>query len=228
MLAALDGFDKVGQLLKTMDAKLGGALSAYEVLWNEFYRLVTTPPAKQKPPLSQDYPVLRPHRDHGRRSPRRPCALMESALAEAYEEGLVADAAVATSEAQRQEMWAIRDDVEQTTHFDPNFIFDVSMRLSKMEGYVEEVNRRLDATFGDYTNFTFGHIGDGNIHFAISAGDSEESAREGVERAVYEPLARYRRLGLCRTRRGIGEEAVPASFPHQRGSGADANAQASA
>ena len=206
VLAALDSFEKVGQLLKTMDAKLGGALSAYEVLWNDYYRLVTTPPAKQKPPLPQTYPYYAliesmggdPQGDHER---------LESALAEAYDKGLVADAVVATSEAQRQEMWAIRDDVEQTTHYDPNFIFDVSMRLSKMEGYVEEVNRRLEATFGDYTNFTFGHIGDGNIHFAISAGDSEEAAREGVEHAVYEPL--HAIGGSVSAEHGVGLEKKP-------------------
>ena len=72
--------------------------------------------------------------------------------------------------------------------YKPMFIFDVSLRISKMEEYVAEVNRRLEATFGDYVNFTFGHIGDGNIHFGTSAGEGED-AHDGVKRAVYGPLA---------------------------------------
>ena len=45
-------------ILKHMDACLGGTLSAFEVMWNDFYRLVTTPPAQQRPPLEQqDYPI---------------------------------------------------------------------------------------------------------------------------------------------------------------------------
>ncbi len=186
MLVAVADFDKIVELLKVMDARLGGMLSAFEVLWNNFYRLATTPPAAQKPPLSQDYPYYAlveamggdPQADHAR---------IEEAFADAYESGLAADAVIAGNEAQRRELWAIRDDVEQVHQYKPMFIFDVSLRISKMEAYVEEVNRRLEATFGDYTNFTFGHIGDGNIHFGISAGD-DDSAHDGVKRAAYEPL----------------------------------------
>ena len=186
LLVGVESFDKVTELLKVMDAGLGGTLSAFEVLWNNFYRLVTTPPAMQKPPLSQDYPYYvlieamggAPQTDHAR---------VEQIFAEAHESGLVADAVIAANEAQRQELWAIRDDVEQVHQYKPMFIFDVSLRISKMEEYVAEVNRRLAATFGDYVNFTFGHIGDGNIHFGTSAGDDED-AHEGVKRAVYEPL----------------------------------------
>ena len=187
MLVAVSDFDRVIDLLKAMDAGLGGTLSAFEVLWNNFYRLVTTPPATQKPPLSQDYPFYvlieamggNPESDHDR---------IEQVFAEAHESGLIADAVIATNEAQRRELWAIRDDVEQVHQYQPMFIFDVSLRISKMESYVAEVNQGLQATFGDYTNFVFGHIGDGNIHFGISAGDGED-AHDGVKRAVYQPLA---------------------------------------
>ena len=186
MLVAATSFDNIVELLKTMDAKLGGTLSAFEVLWNNFYRLVTTPPAAQKPPLSQEYPYYAlieamggdPANDHER---------IEQAFSEAYDAGLIADAVIANNEAQRRELWAIRDDVEQVNQYDPMFIFDVSLRISKMESYVAEVNRRLEETFGEYVNFTFGHIGDGNIHFGTSAGNGED-ATDGVKRAVYEPL----------------------------------------
>jgi len=187
MLVAVTDFDKVTELLKTMDAGLGGTLSAFEVLWNNFYRLVTTPPATQKPPLPQRYPYYAlieamggdPAADHAR---------LEETFNDAYRAGLVADAVIASSEAQRLELWAMRDDVEQVHQYKPMFIFDVSLRISKMEAYVAEVNRRLEETFGDYVNFTFGHIGDGNIHFGTSAG-GDERAQQGVKQAVYEPLA---------------------------------------
>ena len=187
MLVAVESFDKVAALLKTMDARLGGTLSAFEVLWNNFYRLVTTPPAAQRPPLAQDYPYYALVEAMGGDADADQ-ARLQAAFEDAYADGLVADAVVASSEAQRRELWALRDDVEQVHQYQPMFIFDVSLRLSKMEGYVAEVNRRLEATFGDYVNFAFGHVGDGNIHFGTSAG-SDESAQEGVKRAVYEPLA---------------------------------------
>ena len=128
-----------------MDASLGGTLSAFEVMWNNFYTLVTTEPAKNQPPLPQTYPYYvlveamggDPEKDHER---------IETALGQAYEAGLIADAVIAQSEAQRQQIWAMRDDVEQTTRLGPTFMFDVSMRISKMEAYVDEVNKRLAAT----------------------------------------------------------------------------------
>ena len=187
MLVAVSDFDRVTALLKAMDAGLGGTLSAFEVLWSNFYRLVTTPPATQRPPLPHDYPFYvlieamggDPQSDHAR---------IEQVFAESHESGLIEDAVIATSEAQRQELWAIRDDVEQVHQYKPVFIFDVSLRVSDMDAYVAQVNRGLEATFGEYTNFVFGHIGDGNIHFAVSAGE-DENAQDGVKQAVYQPLA---------------------------------------
>ena len=48
-------FDDVVRLLKHMDAQLSGTLSAFEVMWQPFYQLVTTPPAKGRPPVGQDH-----------------------------------------------------------------------------------------------------------------------------------------------------------------------------
>ena len=188
LLVAVPDFAKVAALLKMMDTGLGGTLAAFEVLWNNFYRLVTTPPAQQTPPLPQNHPyyVLIEALGGDAESDQ---ARVEAVFAQAHDAGLVADAVLATSEAQRRGIWAIRDDVAQMSEqHDPLFIFDVSVRLSDMEAYVAEVNQRLGVAFGDYVNYTFGHIGDGNIHFGTSAGGGAD-AYEGVKRAVYEPLA---------------------------------------
>ena len=203
LFAAVTSFDKLPELLKHMDARLGGALSAFEVLWSEFYRLVTTPPAKQKPPLPQHYPYYALIESMGGDADTDGVRA-QAALTEAYESGLVADAVIAQNEAQRREIWAMRDDVEQCNRFPPLFIFDVGLPIPNMEAYVSDVNRLLDASFDAYRNFTFGHLGDGNLHFGISAGEDEESAREAVERAVYEPLKHIG--GTVSAEHGIGLE----------------------
>ena len=131
MLVAVDAFDKLPVLLKKLDGKLGGTLSAFEVLWNNYYRLVTTEPAKQRPPLDQDYPYYVLIEAMGG-DPEKDKARVESALEEAFEAGLVEDAVLAQSEAQRNEMWAIRDDVEQTMRYEPCYVYDVSLRISDM------------------------------------------------------------------------------------------------
>jgi len=55
-LIAVREFQHLPLLLRELSAGLGGTLSAFEVMWNEFYRLVTTPPAKQSPMLPQTFP----------------------------------------------------------------------------------------------------------------------------------------------------------------------------
>ena len=66
--AAFDSFAQVMAFLKYIDRALGGGLSAFEVMWRDFYVLVTSPPAKEERLLAQNHPVLR-----ARRVARRRC-----------------------------------------------------------------------------------------------------------------------------------------------------------
>jgi len=116
------------------------------------------------------------------------------------------------NETQRQNLWAIRDDVEQCFRYAPVYVFDVSLRLSCMEAYVTEVNNRLTHAFpeSEVHNFTLGHLGDGNLHFVVSVGKGvpeTEAVRENVERCVYEPLTAID--GSISGEHGIGLEKKP-------------------
>lgn len=207
MFVGVESFDKLGKFLKQFDAATGGTLSAFEVMWNNFYALVTSEPANQQPPLSQAYPYYVLVETIGSDN-----SAAEVALAEALEQELIVDAVLAQNEAQRQNLWAMRDDVEQCFRYAPVYTFDVSLRLSCMEDYVGAVNAGLGETFPgkDVRNFTFGHLGDGNLHFLVSVGtDVEETdaVREGVERCVYEPLAAIE--GSISGEHGIGLEKKP-------------------
>lgn len=199
LFVAVEEFRCLPEFLKHMDAALGGCLSAFEVMWNNFYTLVTTEPATNQPPISQEYPYYVLVEAMGADNERA-----EAALADAYEKGLIVDAVVAQSEAQRQQLWAMRDDVAQTFRYSPNYAFDVSMRISAMEDYLAEVNRRLGERYENVNNFTFGHMGDGNLHLVISVGKSD---RAGVESCVYEPLAAI--SGSVSAEHGVGLEKKP-------------------
>jgi FAD/FMN-containing dehydrogenase len=204
-LVACAGFADVTRLLKHVDGALGGSLSAFEVMWNEFYRLVTTPPAKGAAPVSQDHPYYVLIEGSGGH-PERDQARFEEALGEAIESGLVADAVIASSEAQRASLWALRDDVEQFFRLGMPVVFDVSLPVTEMEGYVTEILGRLEREWPAYRRFVFGHLGDGNLH-VIAAGPPSREARHGIERCVYEPLAA--RGGSVSAEHGIGLEKQP-------------------
>lgn len=199
MLVGLESFSKLVDFLHHVHVGFRGNLSAFELMWNNFYKLVSTPPAKTSPPLPQDYPYYVLVEAMGADD-----ALVESVLGDALESGLIADAVIAGSEAQRLDLWALREETEQIARHAPTFVFDVSLRISLMEDYVKEVNRRLSEAFGEFKNFTFGHMGDGNLHFVIAVGDRSKEARETVERSVYEPLADI--AGSVSAEHGIGLE----------------------
>lgn len=204
-IVAADSFEKMPLILKHMDACLGGTLSAFEVMWNDFYRLVTTPPAKQRPPLEQRYPIYVLIETMGG-DPENDRVRLEDGLAEALDKGLATDATVAQNGDQRKQFWAMRDDVEQIFQYDPVFIYDVSLQVPYMERYVDEVRDKLQRRFGHHQLFTFGHMGDGNLHFAISAGD-DESAHHDVNLCVYEPLRPIG--GSVSAEHGVGLEKKP-------------------
>ncbi len=204
-LVACSSFQGVTTLLKHMDASLGGLLSAFEVMWNEFYRLVTTPPAKGTPPLGQEHPYYVLLESSGG-DEARDQEQFEAALGSAIEAGLVADAAIATSKAQREAMWELREDVEQMFRMGMPVAFDVSLPLADMDEYVAEALQRLERDWPNYRRFVFGHLGDGNLHLIVCGPPSRE-ARLGIARCVYEPLAR--RSGSVSAEHGIGLEKQP-------------------
>lgn len=202
LFVAVDAFPKLARFLKHMDAALGGTLSAFEVMWNNFYTLVTTAPATNQPPLPQQFPFYVLVEAMGSEA-----ALVENALAEALEQALVVDAVIAQSETQRRQLWAMRDDVAQCFRDGPTLSFDVSMPVPDMESYVNAVTARLDASFDRHRCYIFGHMGDGNLHFVIGAGTPTPDVRHAVEAAVYEPLRPIG--GSVSAEHGVGLEKKP-------------------
>src|SRR6185295_14210264 len=92
---ALPGYDPVLALLSRARARLGGALSAFEVIWPEFYHLATTDHGV-RPPLPAGHPVYVLIDSLGADQAQDADAfnaLVESAL----EDGIIADAVLAQS-----------------------------------------------------------------------------------------------------------------------------------
>jgi len=201
--ASVQSFDAIKQLLRHMDRELGGGLSAFEVLWREFYQLVTTPPARGRAPLETDAPYYVLLEAQGSQ-PENDRARFEQALSSAFEAGLIDDAVLSQSESDCERFWGLRDDVQNIFNDGHAYTFDVSLPIDRMERYVEDVKAALTAEHIQNV-WVFGHLGDGNIHFAVQVPrGSEENHRAEVDRAVYSPLASFR--GSVSAEHGIGEE----------------------
>jgi FAD/FMN-containing dehydrogenase len=201
-LLGCSSFAQVTGLLGRLDALLGGAMSSFEVMWREFFALVTRAPAKGRDPLGGEHPFYVIVEAQGG-DPASDPARFEAALASAAEEGGYADAVIASSEAQRDAIWALRDDVAQLFRLGHPFVFDVSLPVAEMEAYVAEVHAGFGARMPGQRCFTFGHLGDGNLHFVV-VGPAGPESRAQVEEIVYRPLAA--RAGSVSAEHGIGVE----------------------
>lgn len=147
----------------------------------EFYELVTTEPAKGRPILPH-YVLVEALGSH----PDSDAERFEAVLAGALEAGLFSDAAIAMSQAERERMWALRDDVSQVVRNGPTVIFDISLPIPEMEAYVARIRADLTAKWPQATCVVFGHLGDGNLHVIAGAGDHK--LRHEIEEVVYAPL----------------------------------------
>jgi len=205
-LVACGSLAAVAGLLKRMDGALGGALSAFEVMWQSFYRLVTSPPSLNTPPLDQDHAFYVLLESLGS-SQQADHARFEEALAAAMAEGLISDAVVAGSGRERAALWAIRDDVEQLYGHGPTLHFDVSLRIADMEDYLAEVEDRLSRDWSEHKLWVFGHMGDNNLHLVTTVADAGPETRARVEQTIYGPLERIG--GSVSAEHGIGLEKKP-------------------
>ncbi|MEM7467734.1 MAG: FAD-binding oxidoreductase [Pseudomonadota bacterium] len=199
--AAFESYEQVTGFLKHMDRALGGTLSAFEVMWHDYFDLVTSAPATNKPPVEKKYPFYALVESMGAIAGTDG---FEAAMSEALESNLIADAAIAKSGSDRASMWAIRDSVEHFFRYGPAQIFDVSIALRHIGTYVDNVKSLLTENFQKHYCFTLGHVGDGNVHFAICVPDATNETQQIIEHCVYSPLEPHG--GSVSAEHGIGLE----------------------
>ncbi|GAA6152358.1 FAD-binding oxidoreductase [Pseudoteredinibacter isoporae] len=206
-LVAVSSFDRLVRLLGQADQHLGGAMSAFEVMWQSYYEAICQGGKRHRYPIRDSYPfyVLIESLGANQEADNQRFAAALEAL---FEQGLIEDAVLTKSRREAEALWAIRDDVEALMSLFPYFVFDVSVPLAEMESYVAEVEAGVKAAWPeDQCCIVFGHLGDGNLHFVIRAAGEFEQVREQVNEIVYEPLRS--RKGVISAEHGIGLEKRP-------------------
>ncbi|MEM1173919.1 MAG: FAD-binding oxidoreductase [Pseudomonadota bacterium] len=207
-LLGVDDYEQIPPLLRQLDAGLGGTLSAFEVLWRDFYDTVVTESDRHTSPLDGQHPyyVLVEARGSDQANDE---TRFEDLLGRCLEQVLITDAAIAQGSTQRDALWAIRDDIDNLVDdLSPAMAFDVSLPIADADRYTQRVHQRLNAEFGEhYRGTTFGHLGDSNIHFMLTIGTTDHERQSEAMRIVYEELAPYG--GSVSAEHGIGVEKRP-------------------
>jgi FAD/FMN-containing dehydrogenase len=200
--AACDSFENVLRFMRLADNALGGQLSAYEFFWDDAYHALTSGNSPYKPPLPYGAPYYVLFESLGSNRERDE-EDFQRLLEDAWDQGLISDAAMAHSESDLQWFWNIREDVGQLLSiFTYRQDFDISLPQSEVETYVLEVKKKLNRKLGITTCFAFGHLGDGNIHLLVDKPEDTLEMKEEIDAIVYAPLAQMH--GSVSAEHGIG------------------------
>ena len=198
------------ELLAALRARLGDRLTAFELISRVCLDSViafTKAKGTATPdplPGRHDWYVLAEITDGGAQAAL--AERTEAALMECAEAGILADVALAQSEAQAQALWNIRETIPEAQF--ANVKHDVSVPVSKIPQLVDEGMAALRAKFPGCVGYIFGHIGDGNLHYNIGMADEAGTRAlmaqsKAVNAVVYEVLARLN--GSISAEHGLGQ-----------------------
>lgn len=83
------------------------------------------------------------------------------------ESGWVVDGAISQTTAQAQSLWRLREDISETISKFTPYKNDISVKVSKVPEFLQQVDDLVSAQYPDFEIIWFGHIGDGNVHLNI-------------------------------------------------------------
>ncbi|HUN92852.1 MAG TPA: FAD-binding oxidoreductase [Burkholderiaceae bacterium] len=210
--AATASLERAATLLARLRASAGATLTAFEVMSASCLDLLRT-----------EYPGLRQPFAGGAAAPAwsilvelsdpdseaHAIGVLERALDAALAEGVVDDVAVAQSGADSASMWRLRETIpEAQTRAGGNVKHDISLPVSRIPEFVANTNARLLQEFAWLEPITFGHLGDGNLHYNIGVHDRSDLERlaanqERINRLVHDAV--HAAGGSISAEHGLGQ-----------------------
>jgi len=206
--AALQTPAAAQRLLAIARKHCDAALTGFELMSDYSLRLVT----KHFPQLAMPLPAQ--HRQYvllelsDGDSQDHAMAMLEAVIGDAIDEGIVQDAAVASSIAQSRAMWHLREHISLAQAAEgKNIKHDIAVPSSRVADFIEATDALLQQHFPGCRMVTFGHLGDGSLHYNVSAPEGvapDEFLRQqgAVNRIVHDSVNSFN--GSISAEHGIG------------------------
>ncbi|RYB94467.1 FAD-binding oxidoreductase [Nocardioides oleivorans] len=145
---------------------------------------------------------------------------LEAILGDAVEAGLAADAAIAGSPAQRTALWALREGISEAQKVEGATLkHDVTLPIASLATWAADMVPVLEEVLPGIRPVTYGHVGDGNLHYNISApvggDDALLAAAPDLSRAIYDSVAAGR--GSISAEHGLGRSKAVAGSSYKSG-----------
>jgi FAD/FMN-containing dehydrogenase len=190
-------------LLNRLQARLAGALTVFEAIWDSAYALVLdTPGLAVLPAGFPVYALVQSEGSGGAADTER----FLSALADCGD--LIGEGFVATERPDIAKAWAAREAIPmRVLAMKPLIGYDVSLPAAHLDHFLAEISDELSATWPKVRLITFGHLGDGNLHLAVVTGGAASPDKAKIDEVVYRSIGRH--FGSISGEHGIGFEKRP-------------------
>ncbi|GAB4284294.1 MAG: FAD-binding oxidoreductase [Roseovarius sp.] len=222
MVAARD-VDAALALLNLLQDETGGAVEAFEYMPGDYMAAYLRRFPDARPPFDARHEVnilvelgARAERDATPRADGTVpiVAHLETVLVQGHADGLVLDAVIARSEAERAEMWARREAAAEVSRLRAPIIDnDIAVPLDAMSTLLARVNARARALDPGIGFMHVAHLGDGNLHFTAWPDTADTAVHAAIRAAVEEETIALG--GSFSAEHGVGVSKLPAMARHK-------------
>ena len=208
-LFALDAIAPALSLLELAQSSAGPTLTTFEFFSATCLQLVTRHFPDQRSPFERTHAqyVLLQLSDH--EDAQHAAGLLQALAEQALDKQLIADAVIAQSAAQSDALWKLRELIsEAQAREGKNIKHDISVPISSIARFIDETDALLSQRFPGVRMVTFGHLGDGNLHYNVSAPPDVAEERflahqPAIYECVHDQVTRF--TGSISAEHGIGQ-----------------------
>jgi FAD/FMN-containing dehydrogenase len=217
-MVVVPNMDAALKLMNLVQQQTGGRLEAYELMDKVIYDLCVDNLDHVKAPFGYS-PELSILMEIAAGSPddviiqpdgRLKLAIqLETILAEAFEQGFADDAIIANSEAQRLNLWAMREDALDAMQKHGNWVMsDVSFQVADLPGAITDLKDAFAAVAPGPFCVAFGHMGDGNLHAFARPYDEDPKDHpkeaDAIKAALRDTVVKWN--GSISAEHGVGQD----------------------
>ena len=205
-LCGLTDYAAVLRLLRAARRGLGPILSAFEVMWPDYWDVATGKVANVRRPIAgpHGFYVLVEAQGTDALDEGRFARWLEAQL----EDGIIEDAAVAGSLREVRDFWATRDAAaEFKAVLGPHASYDIGLPVAAMDDYARDCRTALAEALPGCVSFFYGHIADGNMHIISLVPGAAEQPFDAMDETVYGLVRRHG--GTVSAEHGIGTKKKP-------------------
>lgn len=160
---ALTGVPAATTLLARLKDRTNGLLNAFELVGRYGLELVLTHIPGTKEPFAASAPWYVLAEASGIAGVGE---AFQAGLEEALEAGIIQDVVIASSEAQRDALWKLREALSEAQKLEgASLKHDISIPISAAADFIETAVPAVTSRLPGAKPVTFGHLGDGNLHF---------------------------------------------------------------